>query len=99
MQAFPASFLLLFYQVSLGGLFALAVTPFHELERGFYKSTGAVLFLFALLGLWGKADLFRRSFSASEIDLFQSGKTLWCGLCEFPVFIDCDTGYDSPVVQ
>lgn len=64
MQAFPASFLLLFYQVSLGGLFALAVTPFHELERGFYKSTGGVLFVFALLGLWGKADLFRRSFSA-----------------------------------
>jgi hypothetical protein len=59
MQAFPTSFLLLFLQVALGGLFALAATPFHELSRGFYKSTGGVLFVIGALGLLGKADLYR----------------------------------------
>lgn len=63
MQAFPGSFLLLFYQVALGGLFAIAATPFHELERGFYKSTAGVLFVVGLLGLWGKSDLYRKSLS------------------------------------
>ncbi len=60
MQAFPASFLLLFHQIALGGLFAIAATPFHELTRGFYKSTAGVLFLVGVLGLLGKADLYRR---------------------------------------
>ena len=57
MTGFSSSFLLLFYQLSLGGLFAMAAAPFHELERGFFKSTGAVLFVIGLLGLWGKAQI------------------------------------------
>lgn len=61
MQAFPASFLLLFHQIALGGLFALAATPFHELSRGFYKSTGGVLFVVGLLGFLGKIDLYRKA--------------------------------------
>jgi hypothetical protein len=65
MQAFPASFLLLFHQIALGGLFAVAATPFHELSRGFYKSTGGVLFAVGALGLLGKLDLFRRSLPAA----------------------------------
>lgn len=64
MGAFPASFLLLFYQVALGGLFAVAATPFHELERGFYKSTAGVLLVVGALGLWGKLDLFFGSLAA-----------------------------------
>ena len=63
MQAFPTSFLLLFYQVSLGGLFAIAATPFHQLERGFYKSTAGVLFVVGFLGLLGKADIYWKSLS------------------------------------
>lgn len=63
MGAFPTSFLLLFYQVALGGLFAIAATPFHELERGFYKSTGGVLLVIGALGFLGKADLFVESLS------------------------------------
>jgi hypothetical protein len=59
MPAFPESFLLLFHQVALGGLFAVAATPFHELERGFYKSTGGVLFILGLIGFWGKFDIYR----------------------------------------
>jgi hypothetical protein len=61
MQAFPASFLLLFHQIALGGLFAVAATPFHELSRGFYKSTGGVLFIVGALGLLGKIDLLRKA--------------------------------------
>lgn len=57
-QLFPASFLLFLYEIGLGGLFALAVTPFHELERGFYKSTAGVLFVAALLSLIGKLHLY-----------------------------------------
>jgi hypothetical protein len=71
MQAFPTSFLLFFHQVAVGGLFAIAATPFHEMERGFYKSTGSVLFVIALLGLWGKGDLYRT--------LLYSGITLGTG--------------------
>ncbi len=57
MKAYPLSFVLFLQQVSIGGLFALAVTPFHEIERGFYKSTAGVLVVAALLGLWGKLAL------------------------------------------
>jgi len=59
MKAYPTSFILFLQQLAVGGLFALAVTPFHEIERGFYKSTAGVLVVAALLGLWGKVALFR----------------------------------------
>lgn len=63
MSGFSSSFLIFFYQIALGGLFALAGTPFHEIERGFYKSTAGVLYAFALLGLWGKSALYAESFT------------------------------------
>ena len=63
MQNFSSSFLIFFYQVALGGLMALSVTPFHELERGFYKSTGGVLFVIALLGFLGKSSLYWQNLS------------------------------------
>ena len=58
MRGFSSSFLLFFYQVALGGLFGLSATPFHELERAFYKSTAGVLFVIAALGFWGKSHLY-----------------------------------------
>lgn len=61
MQGFSSSFLTFFYQVALGGLFALAGTPFHEIERAFYKSTAGVLYVVALLGLWGKSPYYWQS--------------------------------------
>jgi hypothetical protein len=63
MQGFSSSFLIFFYQIALGGLFALAGTPFHEIERAFYKSTAGVLYTIALLGLWGKSTFYRQSLS------------------------------------
>jgi hypothetical protein len=65
MPSFTNSFLLFFYQIALGGLFGLSATPFHELERAFYKSTAGVLFVIAVLALWGKANLYWQSHSAA----------------------------------
>ena len=58
MQTFSSSFLLLFYQIALGGLLGLSVTPFHELEKAFYKSTAGVLLVIAILGFWGKSHIY-----------------------------------------
>jgi hypothetical protein len=61
MRGFSSSFLIFFYQIAFGGLLALAGTPFHEIERAFYKSTAGVLYVIAGLGLWGKSALYARS--------------------------------------
>ena len=61
MRGFSSSFLLFFYQIALGGLFGLAFTPFHELDRAFYKSTGGVLLVVAALAFWGKCQLYLQS--------------------------------------
>jgi len=65
MQGFSSSFLIFFYQVALGGMFALAGTPFHEIERGFYKSTAGVLYFLALVGFWGKSHFYFQGVSQS----------------------------------
>ena len=65
MRGFSSSFLLLFYQIAVGGLFGLAFTPFNELERAFYKSTGGVLFVIAVVGFWGKTNLYLQRLSES----------------------------------
>ncbi|NIO07183.1 MAG: hypothetical protein GTO40_03980 [Deltaproteobacteria bacterium] len=64
MKAYPQSFILLLQQIAVGGLFALAATPFHEIERGFYRSTAGVLVVAALLALWGKFALLRNGSNA-----------------------------------
>ena len=61
MQGFSSSFLIFFYQIALGGLCALACAPFREIERAFYKSTAAVLYVFALIGVWGKSAFYWQS--------------------------------------
>ena len=63
MRSFSASFLLFFYQLALGGLFALSATPFHELDRAFYKSTASVLFAIAVLSFWGMSSPYWQSIS------------------------------------
>jgi hypothetical protein len=65
MQGFSNSFLIFFYQIALGGLFALAATPFHELDRAFYKSTAGVLLVVAVLGFWGSTRLYWQAFPQS----------------------------------
>lgn len=65
MQGFSSSFLIFFYQIALGGMFALAGTPFHEIERGFYKSTAGVLYFMALVGFCGKIPFYLHSLDQS----------------------------------
>jgi hypothetical protein len=65
MRGFFSSFLLFFYQIAFGGLLGLAFTPFHELDRAFYKSTGGVLFVIAAIGFWGKSNLYLQSITKS----------------------------------
>jgi hypothetical protein len=45
---FAHCFLLVFGQLALGGFFALGQLPFHDIERGFYKSSAAVFLASAL---------------------------------------------------
>jgi hypothetical protein len=61
MQSFSATFLIFFQQVAMGGVFALAATPFSELDRAFYKSTAGVLFVIAAFALWGESQLWWHS--------------------------------------
>jgi hypothetical protein len=58
MSQFSEAFLLLFVQLSIGGLLSLCITPFHELGQGFYKSTGTVFFCFGVLSIVGRFALF-----------------------------------------
>jgi DMSO reductase anchor subunit len=57
MDVFPRAFLLVFCQLAAGGLFCLAIPPFHELERGYYKSSAFVYVLIAALALVGRVAL------------------------------------------
>jgi hypothetical protein len=67
MQGSSNSFLVFLYQVAFGGLLAVAGTPFHEIERAFYKSTAGVLYVIALLELWGESSLWMQgTLQASE---------------------------------
>jgi hypothetical protein len=57
MDVFPRAFLLVFCQLAVGGLFCLAIPPFHELERGYYKSSATVYVSLAALALVGRIAL------------------------------------------
>jgi hypothetical protein len=61
MRGFSSSFLIFFYQIAIGGMLALASTPFNEIERAFYKSTAGVLYVIGLVGLWGKISVYGQS--------------------------------------
>jgi hypothetical protein len=63
MRGFSNTFLIFFYQIAWGGLVALAATPFHELDRAFYKSTAGVLFVIAVIEIWGKSAFYWRTLS------------------------------------
>jgi len=57
MDLFARCFLLVFGQIYVGGMLALSVPPFQEIERGFYKSSGGVFIGSGLLALLGRMVL------------------------------------------
>ena len=67
MNPYATAFVMFLYQLSVGGLVGLSVTPFTELERGFYKSTAGVLVIAAVLALWGQLDLLPQAQGAGDI--------------------------------
>ena len=77
MSQFSTCFLLVFGQLAVGGLAALAVPPFAVLERGFYKSSAAVFLTSAAVYLAGRTALVARAgpiTSRAAIEL-----VLWTG--------------------
>lgn len=57
MREFAEAFLLVFAQLAVGGLFTLSIPPFHQLERGFFKSSATVYLGAATLAVSGWAYL------------------------------------------
>ncbi|MBU6283559.1 hypothetical protein KGQ64_15070 [bacterium] len=74
MTLFARCFLLVFCQLGVGGLLSLAVPPFHELERGFFKSSGGVFLFGSLVGGLGTVWLWLTR-DASGIGAVEAG--LW----------------------
>lgn len=57
MTDFAHAFLLVFGQLAVGGIMALSVPGFHEIERGFFKSTASIYLGCGLALLFGKGYL------------------------------------------
>lgn len=57
MTDFAHAFLLVFGQLAVGGIVALSVPGFHEIERGFFKSTASIYLGCGLAILFGKGYL------------------------------------------
>ncbi len=53
MTLFARCYLLVFCQLAAGGLLALAVPPFHDMARGYYKSSVGVFLSMLLVGAGG----------------------------------------------
>jgi hypothetical protein len=87
MPLYGLSFLTFLCQLAVGGLFALSATPFHELDRGFYKSTGGVLLLISVLALWGKSSFYWASL-VHDFTLATAAEAV-CHL----IFVLCFAGY------
>jgi len=65
MDVFARCFLLVFAELYVGGLLALSVPPFHQIERGFYKSTAAVYLGAGVLAFAGRLALVLRPADAA----------------------------------
>ncbi|MBI3767221.1 MAG: hypothetical protein HY271_01870 [Deltaproteobacteria bacterium] len=60
MTIFAHCFLLVFGQLAVGGFFAIGRLPFHDIERGFYKSSAVVFLTSALFISLGELTLLWR---------------------------------------
>src|SRR5262245_44815 len=67
MDVFARCFLLVFAQLYVGGILALSVPPFHEIERGFYKSTASVYLGFGVLAFAGRCALLLRPPAGAQV--------------------------------
>lgn len=68
MDTFARCFLLVFAELYVGGLLALSIPPFHEIERGFYKSTASVYLGAGVIAFAGRLALLVRGHSFAWAD-------------------------------
>lgn len=86
MDAFPRAFLLVFYQLAVGGFLSLAIPPFNVISRGYFQSTAAVYLLSGIAALIGRLALFvNNPAPAAAID--------WLQLTTWAVFVAAACGY------
>lgn len=84
-DAFARCYLLVFGQLAVGGFMALAAPPFHEIDRGFFKSTAAIYLgagLAAFLGL-----------VALAVDAPHAGSARWLEVAAWGAFCLAAAGY------
>lgn len=85
MTQFAECYLLIFGQLAVGGIAALAVPPFTTIERGFYKSSAGIFVGSALLYLIGMIALVVRSGGA--------GPSAYVELGAWTLFTGCAIAY------
>jgi hypothetical protein len=86
MDAFPRSFLLVFYQLAVGGFLSLSIPPFNVISRGYFQSTAAVYLFSGVTALIGRIALFVNSpVAATRVD--------WLELLTWSVFVAVASGY------
>src|SRR2546428_8681999 len=83
MIEFAHTFLLVFGQVAVGGVLALSVPGFHEIERGFFKSTACVYLSCGLAILLGKAYLVLLARPETLWSFHGLEVGAWCLFCLF----------------
>jgi hypothetical protein len=82
---FAECYLLIFGQLAVGGVAALAVPPFAAIDRGFYKSSAGIFLGAAVLYLVGMIALAIRVGSSSATTLVELGT--------WTLFVACTTVY------
>ena len=82
---FAHTYLILFGKLAVGGLLALAVPPFFDVERGFYKSTAAVYLALGYLMFTGEAYLLARYRAAHVV--------MPAGLISWGIFVSLFSAY------
>ena len=75
MTRFAACFILVFGELGFGGIFALSIPPFFNVERGFYKSSASVYLAAAIVTAVGLGCLALRGGAPEG----PSAESLWVG--------------------
>jgi len=78
-DAFARCYLLVFGQLAVGGFMALSAPPFHDIERGFFKSTASVYLAAALATFAGLLTLALEATSPGWQRWFEVGT--WAAFC------------------
>ena len=83
MTRFAACFILVFGELAFGGIFALSIPPFFNVERGFYKSSASVYLAAALITAIGLGCLAFRggAHTGPSAASLWVGATLWTLAC------------------